>query len=55
MTPEQKQKYAEVCMLLRVALTGSTMSPNIFEVATILGKDEVLARIDDCLAAPDLP
>jgi glutamyl/glutaminyl-tRNA synthetase len=31
---------------LRVALTGAAVSPGIFEVASLMGKDLVLARID---------
>lgn len=35
---------------LRVALTGQAVSPGIFEVARVLGKDVVLRRIDDLIA-----
>jgi glutamyl-tRNA synthetase len=38
----------------RVALTGQTASPGIFEVIELLGRDRVLARIDACLD-PALP
>ena len=31
---------------IRVALTGTTISPGIFETLSVLGKDEALARID---------
>jgi glutamyl-tRNA synthetase len=31
-------------------LTGSTVSPGIFEVAAVLGRDETLARVDDVTA-----
>ena len=34
---------------LRAALTGRTVSPSIFEVIEILGRDEVLGRLDDVL------
>jgi glutamyl-tRNA synthetase len=34
---------------LRAALTGSTVSPGIFEVAEALGRDEALGRIDDAV------
>jgi glutamyl-tRNA synthetase len=34
---------------LRVALTGSAVSPGIFDVLTLLGRDRSLARIDDAL------
>lgn len=38
-------KLGKVGMPLRVALTGTTSSPTIFNVAEILGKDEVLGRL----------
>ncbi len=34
---------------LRVAVTGREMSPGIFEVLVFLGKDTVLARLDDAI------
>jgi glutamyl-tRNA synthetase len=34
---------------LRVALTGTTVSPGIFETVALLGRDEALARVDDAL------
>jgi glutamyl-tRNA synthetase len=34
---------------LRAALTGSSASPGIFEVMEALGRDEVLARLDDAV------
>jgi len=34
---------------LRVALTGTTVSPGIFETVTLLGRDETLARVDHAL------
>lgn len=37
---------------LRAALTGTTVSPGIFEVLAVLGKDQSLGRIDDVLKAP---
>jgi glutamyl-tRNA synthetase len=36
---------------LRVALTGTTVSPGIFESVALLGRDETLARVDDALAS----
>ena len=36
---------------LRVALTGSAMSPGIFEVLSVLGRTRSLARLDDALAS----
>ncbi|MBX3353220.1 MAG: glutamate--tRNA ligase [Phycisphaeraceae bacterium] len=41
----------KVAQPLRVALTGSTISPPIGETLAVLGKDRTLARIDACLAA----
>src|SRR3954465_8392083 len=35
---------------IRVAITGTTVSPGIFESVALLGRDETLARIDDALA-----
>ena len=40
-------KLGQVAQPLRAALTGSTVSPGIFEVAAVLGRDEALARLDD--------
>jgi glutamyl-tRNA synthetase len=34
---------------IRVAITGSTVSPGIFESVALLGRDETLARIDSAL------
>jgi len=49
------KSYAEACSLklgkvappLRAALTGSSVSPSVFEVMAVLGRDETLARLDD--------
>ncbi len=35
---------------LRVAVTGSTVSPGIFETLSALGREEALSRIDDAIA-----
>ncbi len=40
-------KLGRVAQPLRATLTGSTVSPGIFEVAAVLGRDETLARLDD--------
>ncbi|NNG03569.1 MAG: glutamate--tRNA ligase [Inquilinus sp.] len=45
----QGMKLGQVAQPLRAALTGSTISPGVFEVAAILGRDEALARIDDAV------
>ena len=44
-------KFGSLAQPLRIALSGSTMSPGIFDVMAVLGRDETLARIAD-LAAP---
>jgi glutamyl-tRNA synthetase len=38
-------KLGKVAQPLRAALTGSTVSPGIFEVMEVLGRDECLARL----------
>lgn len=44
---EAGTKLGQIAQPLRAVLTGSTISPPIFEVAAIFGRDEVLARIAD--------
>jgi glutamyl-tRNA synthetase len=43
-------KPREVYQPLRVALSGGTVSPGIFESVALLGRDETLRRIDSALA-----
>ncbi|MPY68463.1 MAG: glutamate--tRNA ligase [Alphaproteobacteria bacterium] len=43
-------KLGQIAQPLRAALSGSTASPGIFEVAAILGREETLGRIDDALS-----
>jgi len=42
---ETGQKMAALAQPLRVALTGKSVSPGIFDVLRLLGKEEALARI----------
>jgi glutamyl-tRNA synthetase len=42
-------KAKQVFQPLRVALTGSTVSPGIFETVALVGRDRALARIDAAL------
>lgn len=42
-------KAGDVFMMLRVATTGSNVSPPLFECLEILGKEESLKRVDDAL------
>jgi glutamyl-tRNA synthetase len=50
---ERGAKPREVYQPLRVALTGTTISPGIFESVALLGREETLARIDAALALSD--
>jgi glutamyl/glutaminyl-tRNA synthetase len=43
-------KPRDVFQPIRVAITGTTVSPGIFESVAALGRDETLARIDAALA-----
>jgi glutamyl-tRNA synthetase len=44
-------KPRDVYQPLRVAISGTTVSPGIFESASLLGREETLRRIDTALAA----
>ena len=48
----QGAKMGQVAQPLRVAVTGSTISPSIGETLELLGKPASLARIRRCLGAP---
>jgi glutamyl-tRNA synthetase len=43
-------KLGKIAQPVRVALTGRTASPGIFEIIAILGKDRVLQRLDKALS-----
>jgi glutamyl-tRNA synthetase len=43
-------KPREVFQPVRLAISGNTISPGIFESVVALGRDETLARVDDALA-----
>ena len=45
-------KLGDLAQPLRAALTGKTTSPGIFDVLEVLGRDESLGRIADCLTPP---
>src|SRR5882672_1068733 len=47
-------KLVDLAQLTRIALTGKTASPSIFEVVSILGKAETLARLKAAAAAVGL-
>ena len=40
----------KVAQPLRVAITGSTVSPSIFDSVNLLGKEVTLKRIDNTIA-----
>ncbi|MXU65822.1 glutamate--tRNA ligase [Rhodobacteraceae bacterium KN286] len=40
-------KLGKVAQPLRAALTGRTVSPSVFEVMELIGRDETLARLED--------
>ena len=42
-------KLGKIAQPVRVAVTGGTASPGIFEVLEILGRDRTLARLDAAL------
>jgi len=44
---ETGRKLGKVAQPLRAALTGRSISPGIFDVLEVLGREESLARIDD--------
>ncbi|OIR04527.1 glutamate--tRNA ligase [mine drainage metagenome] len=46
---QRQLKFPKVAMPLRVMLTGIAQSPSIDQVMALLGKDEVLARIEQVL------
>jgi glutamyl-tRNA synthetase len=45
----QALALGKVAQPLRVALTGRTVSPGVFDMLGILGRDESLARLGDCI------
>jgi glutamyl-tRNA synthetase len=42
-------KLGKIAQPVRVALTGKTASPGIFEVTTILGKQKVISRLQKAI------
>jgi glutamyl-tRNA synthetase len=46
---ERGLKLGTIAQPVRVALTGGTVSPGIFEVMEILGKEEVIRRLDKAI------
>jgi glutamyl-tRNA synthetase len=52
---ETGAKPKDVFQPVRVAVTGTTISPGIFESVAALGRDEALTRIDEALARAHEP
>ncbi|HMQ91767.1 MAG TPA: glutamate--tRNA ligase [Amaricoccus sp.] len=48
---EESLGLGKVAQPLRVALSGRTVSPSVFDMMEILGREESLARIEDCARA----
>jgi len=46
-------KLGKIAQPLRATLTGSTMSPGLFEVMAVLGRDETIRRLRDATANLD--
>jgi glutamyl-tRNA synthetase len=46
---ERQIKLGKIAQPLRVALTGKTASPGIFEIMNVLGKEKVLARVGQAI------
>lgn len=46
---EREQKLGKIMQPLRAALTGRSVSPSVFDVMLILGRDETLVRLEDAL------
>ena len=46
-----QRKAKDIFQPLRVALTGTTVSPGIFETVALLGREETLARLGNALEA----
>ncbi len=46
-----ERKPKQIFQPLRVALTGTTVSPGIFETVALLGREETLARVGHALEA----
>jgi len=48
-------KLGKVAQPLRAALTGRAVSPSVFDVMAVLGRDETLLRLEDASAAEVAP
>ncbi len=46
---EEGTKLGKLAQPVRVALTGTTVSPGIYDVILLLGKDQTLGRLQNAL------
>ena len=46
---EEGIKLGKLAQPVRVALTGTTVSPGIYDVVLLLGKEETIKRLENCL------
>ena len=46
-------RLGRIAQPVRAALSGSTISPSIFDMLCVLGRDESLGRLSDSLSTPD--
>ena len=53
LTAALELKLVDLAQLSRVALTGTTVSPPIFEVIALLGREEAVARLRAALAVAE--
>ena len=51
-TTDEGVQLGRVAQPLRAAMTGAKVSPGIFEVMAVLGREEVLGRLDDLAGGP---
>jgi glutamyl-tRNA synthetase len=53
LTAELSLKLVDLAQLTRVAVTGRTASPPLFDVLAVLGRQETLARLETARAAAE--
>lgn len=46
--------FGKVMMPLRLALVGEMKGPDVFDIASILGKEETIARIESAIGTIDI-
>ena len=48
---ESGLKFGKIGPAVRLALVGGTVSPSIYDVVAVLGRDRVLSRLQKALAS----